>query len=308
VVRLPDTHADLLARPLTAALTTVLADGRLQTHPVWFSAAGRHVLVNTMRGFAKERNMRADPRVTLLVVDPKPPVRWVEVRGRVTLAEEWAKEHLDELAWRYCGARRYFGEVVPAALAEREAPVIGRITPIRIVTDIDAEGATARAIERSVPGSGAPAGFMGVGGRLDAPTIAIPDSHRDLLGRPIRAVLSTRMPDGHPQTQPVWCDVEGDDVLIDTTRERRKGRNLVADPRATVLVVDPEDASRWIEIRGDVEIGTEGALEHLDRITRLYTGYPRYYGWVFPRSRMDGETRILCRIRPRHVVCDAIHR
>jgi PPOX class probable F420-dependent enzyme len=106
----------------------------------------------------------------------------------------------------------------------------------------------------------------------------------------------------------VWFELDGGDVLVHTTRESRKGRNLLTDPRATILVVDPDDASRWIEIRGDVSITTRGALERLDRITRAYTGHPRYYGWIRPESRRGRETRIVCRVRPRAIVCDAIHR
>ena len=303
----PDTHAGLLDRALPAALTTRLPDGRLQTHPVWFDVAGRRVLVNTMRGFRKERNMRADPRVTLLVVDDGPSGRWIEVRGTVELVEEGAREHLDELAFRYCGARRYFGDVVAAELARHEIPVIGRITPTRIVTDVRAEASTARGIERARSRRDrAPIPWIPL--PPNEPAVAIPDSHRDLLVRPILAALGTSLPGGHPQTQPVWCDLEDGNVVVDTTRERRKGRNLLADPRATILVVDPEDSSRWIEVRGDVAIGTEGALDHLDRVTRAYTGHPHYYGWIFPVSRRGREVRLLCRIRPRHVVCDAIHR
>jgi hypothetical protein len=83
---------------------------------------------------------------------------------------------------------------------------------------------------------------------------------------------------------------------------------MLADPRATILVVDPDDTSRWIEVRGDVEITTREALDRLDRVTRAYTGHPRYYGWIRPLCRRGNETRIVCRIHPRHVVCDAIHR
>lgn len=115
------------------------------------------------------------------------------------------------------------------------------------------------------------------------------------------------MPDGHPQTQPVWCDFDDTDVLVNTARERQKGRNLQADPKATVLVVDPVDSGRWIEIRGDVSISEEGALDHLDRLTRAYTGKLHHYGGLVPAERRGRETRIICRIRPRHVVCDAIH-
>jgi hypothetical protein len=62
-----------------AALTTLMPDGSPQTTPVWCEFDGVHVLVNTMRGFLKERNMRRDPHVTLLCYDPANTLRSLEV-------------------------------------------------------------------------------------------------------------------------------------------------------------------------------------------------------------------------------------
>jgi hypothetical protein len=66
---------------------------------------------HTMRGFAKERNMRRDPRVTLLCYDPRQHLRYLEVRGTVvSMTEEGATDHLDALASKYAGRPiRYFG-------------------------------------------------------------------------------------------------------------------------------------------------------------------------------------------------------
>jgi PPOX class probable F420-dependent enzyme len=140
------------------------------------------------------------------------------------------------------------------------------------------------------------------------PTVVIPESHRDLLERPIHAVLATVLPSGFPQAQPVWCGFDGTDVLISTTLERAKGRNMAARPKATVLVVDPDDGSRWIEVRGEVEITREGAIELADELTRRYTRHPHYYGGVFPAEQAERETRVVCRIRPTRITLDAIHR
>jgi Pyridoxamine 5'-phosphate oxidase len=71
----------------------------------------------------------------------------------------------------------------------------------------------------------------------------IPGTHRDFLDRPLTVALSTRMPDGSAQTQPVWCSLDGNDVLVNTTWQRRKGRNPGADPRATILALDPPTAA-----------------------------------------------------------------
>ena len=138
--------------------------------------------------------------------------------------------------------------------------------------------------------------------------VTIPDSHRDLVDDPIPGVLTTMMPDGQPQSTLVWCDYDGERVRANTTRERQKGKNMQANPKVTLLVIDPRDAGRWIEVRGEVELVEEGALEHLDRLTRQYTNKTHYYGEIAPAEEIDNETRIICNIRPKKVTLDAIHK
>jgi PPOX class probable F420-dependent enzyme len=132
---IPPTHRDLVECPPVAALTTVMADGYPQTSVVWCDFDGECVRVNTMRGFAKERNMRRDPRVTLLCYDPRQPLRYLEVRGTVVeMTEEGAVEHLDALASKYAGRPiRYFGDAIPTHFAETEIPVLCRIRPSHVV-------------------------------------------------------------------------------------------------------------------------------------------------------------------------------
>jgi PPOX class probable F420-dependent enzyme len=138
---IPASHRDLVDCPPVAALSTLMPDGGPQTSVVWCDHAEGFVRVNTMRGFAKERHMRRDPRVTLLCYDPARPGRYLEIRGAVDdMTETGAMEHLDSLASRYVGrAVRYFGDVIPAGFAETEVPVLCRIRPIRVVAmDADA--------------------------------------------------------------------------------------------------------------------------------------------------------------------------
>ena len=138
-------------------------------------------------------------------------------------------------------------------------------------------------------------------------TLPIPASHVDLLTRPICGVLTTMARDGQPQSSLVWVDHDGECALVNTTLERRKGRNLLADRKVSLLVVDPDDTSRFIQIRGDAELITAGALEHLDALTRAYTSYPCFYGHVYPVEQRARETRVICRIHARRVTLDAIH-
>ena len=101
---IPDAFRDLVECPPVAALSTVMPDGYPQTSVVWCDFDGACVRINTMRGFAKERNMRRDPRVTLLCYDPSQPLRYLEVRGRVVeMTQAGATEHLEALASRYAG-------------------------------------------------------------------------------------------------------------------------------------------------------------------------------------------------------------
>jgi PPOX class probable F420-dependent enzyme len=139
-------------------------------------------------------------------------------------------------------------------------------------------------------------------------SLPVPASHLDLLTQPIHGVLTTMMPDGQPQSSLVWCDYDGECARLNTTLERQKGQNLTANPKATLLVVDLEDTSRYIEIRGEVEMVRAGALQHLDELTRQYTKHPCYYGHVFPVAQQAKETRIICRLHARKITLDAIHK
>ena len=137
-IEIPESHRDLLNGPRVAALTTVMPDGQPQTTVVWCNFDGTHLLVNTMRGFRKEKNMRLNPKVTLLCYDPRQPLRSLEVRGTVVkMTEEGAMEHLDGLGELYTGKKPYFGNCVPIELKGKEIPVLCKIMPTHI-TVLDA--------------------------------------------------------------------------------------------------------------------------------------------------------------------------
>ena len=139
-------------------------------------------------------------------------------------------------------------------------------------------------------------------------SVEIPASHLDLLTRPIHGVLTTMMPDGQPQSSLVWVDYDGEYVCVNTTLERQKGKNMAKNPKVSLLVVDPEDTGRYIEIRGEVELIREDVIAHLDRVTRKYTSHPQFYGYVYRLEQRTRETRIICRIHPSKVTLDAIHK
>jgi PPOX class probable F420-dependent enzyme len=136
--KIPETHRDLIDGPYWAALTTVMPDGQPQITPVWCNRDRDWVLINTMQGFRKEKNMRVNPRVTLLVYDPRDNMRNIEIRGTVVeMTCTGAEEHLDELTQLYLGNpnAHFFGDSVPAELRATHIPVKIRIAPTRVRTE-----------------------------------------------------------------------------------------------------------------------------------------------------------------------------
>ena len=140
--------------------------------------------------------------------------------------------------------------------------------------------------------------------------VTIPNTHGDLLQKPVHGVLTTMMPEGVPQSSIVWVDYDGEDVLINTTLERQKGRNMQANPKVTVLVIDPQDSSRWIEVRGLVRGMTRDSAEvHADKLTQRYCpGKRHFYGDIYPPEQKEKETRVIVKIPPIKITLDAIFR
>ena len=137
----------------------------------------------------------------------------------------------------------------------------------------------------------------------------IPDSHKDLLVNPVHGVLTTMMPDGQPQMSVVWVAFDGTHVLLNSTLERQKGKNMQKNPKVNVLVIDPDDVARFIEVRGEVVgITQEGAIEHADKQTKAYScgEQQQFYGDVYPEETKEKETRVVFKILPAKVNVNAI--
>ena len=105
----------------------------------------------------------------------------------------------------------------------------------------------------------------------------------------------TLMPDGSPHVAPVWVDVEGGDVLVNTADGRVKVENVRRDPRVALSARDQADPEAYVMVRGTVvEIAEVGAQEHIDRLSRRYDGE----AW----EPVPGQRRLILRIRPHHVL------
>ena len=132
--------------------------------------------------------------------------------------------------------------------------------------------------------------------------VNIPESHRDLLDGPVNVVLTTLMPDGQPQTTPIWCNLDGDEVLINTMKQFRKYKNMRLNPKVTLLAYRLKQPLRNIEVRGQVvEMTEEGALEHLNELNVLYGSGPEFFGNSVDAELRHKFTPVKIRIRPLRV-------
>ena len=119
----------------------------------------------------------------------------------------------------------------------------------------------------------------------------LPDAVRELLQQPSPTVVTTLLPDGSPHATEVWVDVDGDQVLVNSVDTHRKVRNVRRDPRVALVVIDAADTSRHAALRGRVvEVTTDGAREHIEELSKRYTGEP--YPWYGGRD----QTRVILRI------------
>lgn len=105
---IPEKYLDLFNKRAFASLATLMPDGRPQVTPVWVDVDDNHIIFNSAKGRQKDRNVRRDPRVSLAVVDPENPYRYLEIRGRVIeITEQGADAHIDKLAKKYLGVDKY---------------------------------------------------------------------------------------------------------------------------------------------------------------------------------------------------------
>ncbi len=101
---LPDNLLSLLRQPSTCYVSTVMADGSPQLTQTWVDTDGDHIVINTVQGFVKLRNMERDPRVAVAVADPADSRRYIQVRGHVVATTtEGGADHIDMLSQKYLG-------------------------------------------------------------------------------------------------------------------------------------------------------------------------------------------------------------
>jgi PPOX class probable F420-dependent enzyme len=131
--------------------------------------------------------------------------------------------------------------------------------------------------------------------------VAIPESHQDLLTRPVVVSLVTIMPDGQPQATPVWADLDNGHIVVNSAKGRQKDRNMQQGAKVTVLAIDPENPYRWMEVRGEVaEVDEESGHAWINRLAKKYRGVDEYYSGNMAAMR-GKEQRVTYRIQPTKV-------
>ncbi|MDT4958693.1 MAG: hypothetical protein QOD31_2492 [Pseudonocardiales bacterium] len=127
-------------------------------------------------------------------------------------------------------------------------------------------------------------------------TVELPEIAKKLLDTGSQVTVATLMRDGSPQTSVLWATYDGDDLLLSTIIGRAKERNWRRDPRTSVLIHDPNDPNRYVEVRGSVSMTTEGGPELINRLSLTYYGEP-YTG-----DEGTDHVRVVARLTPSRVV------
>ncbi len=95
----------LLRMPSTCYLATAMADGSPQITQTWVDTDGEHVIINSVQGYVKIKNISRDPRVAVAISAPDNPTRYFQVRGRVVnVTTDGAVDHIEMLSQKYTGA------------------------------------------------------------------------------------------------------------------------------------------------------------------------------------------------------------
>lgn len=121
------------------------------------------------------------------------------------------------------------------------------------------------------------------------------EEYRSILQGRRNAYLATLMPDGSPHVTPVWIDVDGEDVVVNTSEGTVKLANVRRDPRVAINIESEGDRYRVLSLRGRVTAieSSEEVDEHIDALSLRHDGV----SW----TQEDEEVRVRIRIRPEKI-------
>ena len=100
------------------------------------------------------------------------------------------------------------------------------------------------------------------------------DKVKEIAKGPNYAIVTTLMPDGTPQTLPLWIDADDEHLLINTEVHRQRYKNVQANPKVTVLLLEDGNWYGYAEVRGHLvgEVRGQEARDHIDALSRKYQG------------------------------------
>lgn len=121
--------------------------------------------------------------------------------------------------------------------------------------------------------------------------VTLSEDAKSLIDRPNFAHLATLMPDGSPQSVPVWIGREGEHLVICTGEGSLKAKNTRRDPRLALSIVDFDNPYEEVQVRGRViERRPDPELKVMDPISHKYTGKP------FPMRSPEGRVALIIEI------------
>ncbi|QES52046.1 PPOX class F420-dependent oxidoreductase [Streptomyces venezuelae] len=119
--------------PVFAAIATIQPDGSPQVSVTWLTRDGNDLLFSTTVGRRKEKNLRADPRVTVLINPHNAPYTYAEIRGTAEMTTSGGQDLINQLSRKYTG--KDYADFNPASAEDSERVVV-RITPRKVVGSI----------------------------------------------------------------------------------------------------------------------------------------------------------------------------
>ena len=124
----------------------------------------------------------------------------------------------------------------------------------------------------------------------------IPAEFIDLLESTALASIATVGPQGEPQVTPVWFNWDGQYISFSQTKGRQKYKNVVRDPRIAVMIVDPSDPFRYVEVRGKVvRIDDDASLAFINKMAKKYMNLDAY------PYHQPGDERVVIVVQPERV-------
>jgi PPOX class probable F420-dependent enzyme len=126
--------------------------------------------------------------------------------------------------------------------------------------------------------------------------VQLTEQHKHLINAKNFGHLATLNKDGSPQVSPVWIDLEGNCLVVNSELKRLKVRNIKRDPRVSVSIQNANNPYQYIEIRGKaVEVTEKGGFEGIDKLAQKYMGVDKY------PNNLPEDKRVVIRIEPQRI-------